>query len=197
MPGTRIRGTCRSAGSRTPSSPIMPQERRVGDVVVDDEAHVDRERPIGRVDDDGLHVPTHRRLGVVQRDVVLAMQGVGGTEAADPGPDDRDAHQSGPRGGRRPVPSPPACRPCPSPHRGRSARTCRRGTAGGAVGCRAAGCPPCSRSPCRRRCARTGCRRRHLRRIPRPARTTRSGRSKVVMRYVIGATRPPMRTPSS
>ena len=79
----------------TPSSPIMPQERRIGDVVVDDEAHVDGDRPVGRVDGDRLDVAADRRLGVVQRDVVVAVEGVGGAQAADPAADDRDAHQSG------------------------------------------------------------------------------------------------------
>ena len=71
----------------------QPQERGVRDVVVDDEPHVDRERSVRRVDHDGLDVAADRRLPVVQRDLVLAMQAVGGAQAADPGTDDRDAHQ--------------------------------------------------------------------------------------------------------
>ena len=139
------RGTCRSPGSATPSSRDHPQERGVGDVVVDDEPHVDRERPVGRVDRDGLDVPTDRRLGVVQADLVVAVQGVGGAQAADPATDDRDAHQ-------RVASSRRAARSSSArvhPGRGVAADLRERpdrGTAGRGAAARRGGCPRCSRS---------------------------------------------------
>ena len=74
-----------------------------------------RDRPIGGVDLDGLDVAADRRLGVVERDVVVAVEGVGGAQAADPGADDRDAHQSGPRA----LPSGPASAASVVGHAGR------------------------------------------------------------------------------
>ena len=71
-----------------------PDEGRIGHVVVDDEPHVDGQRSVGSVHGDGLDVPADRRFRVVQADLVVAVECIGGTQAADPAADDRDAHQA-------------------------------------------------------------------------------------------------------
>src|SRR5699024_9463074 len=80
-----------------------PKERRIGDVVVDDEPHVDRERTGRPIDRDGLDMAADGCFGVVEADLMVTPQGVGGTEAADTATDDRHAHQ-------RTVPSVPLTR---------------------------------------------------------------------------------------
>jgi hypothetical protein len=62
-------------------------EVRVGRVVVDDEARVDAD--VRQVV--GVRVPAEARLGLEERDVVRALQDVGGRQAGHTGPDHGDA----------------------------------------------------------------------------------------------------------
>jgi hypothetical protein len=63
-----------------------PDQVRVGRLVVDDEAGVDAHG----TQVVGVGVPAEAVLGLEERDVVLALQHVGGGEAGDARPDDGD-----------------------------------------------------------------------------------------------------------
>jgi hypothetical protein len=67
---------------------------RVRRHVVDDEAGIDRDRSMGGIDGDRLDVPAWSRVLFEQADLMLLPQGVGGAQAADPGPDHGDLHPS-------------------------------------------------------------------------------------------------------
>ncbi len=66
-------------------------------VVEDDEAGVDPVLAIAVVDPDRVGVAAEPVAGLVDDDLVLAVQQMGGNEARDSGSDDRDLHSRGVR----------------------------------------------------------------------------------------------------
>ena len=74
---------------------LLQQRFEVGVVAVveDDEAGVDRVRPVLGLDPDRVRVPAEPPRRLVDDDLVLAVQLVGGHQAGDSGSDDRDLHR--------------------------------------------------------------------------------------------------------
>ena len=77
------------------------REVRVGGVVVDDEAGVDRIVPPRHRHVDGVGVAPDAVLRLEELDPVARMQEVGGHQAGDAAADDRDPHAASPRGAMR------------------------------------------------------------------------------------------------